>query len=143
MQVAPLPYIDEHAAVIAAPSDDVWDALLQTIERTFTQPGAARYARVVGCSPTTASGPRPVAKGSTFPGFAVTSVVAGQSLVLEGRHRFSTYALQFELESPDARSTRLRAITRAEFPGALGHAYRLLVIGSRGHVFAVRRLLNA
>ena len=35
--------------------------------------------------------------------------------------------------------TRLRAETRAEFPGARGRAYRALVIDSRFHVLAVRR----
>jgi hypothetical protein len=37
----------------------------------------------------------------------------------------------------------VRAETRAAFPGLQGRAYRALVIGTRGHVLAVRRLLRA
>jgi hypothetical protein len=143
MQVAQLPFVDEHAALIAAPSNDVWSALVQTVERTFTQPGAAHYARAVGCTPAAASGPRPLAEGSTFPGFRVALVVAEKTLVLEGQHHFSNYSLHFELEPVDANTTRLRATTRAEVPGKLGRVYRLLVIDSRFHVFAMRRMLNA
>ena len=44
----------------------------------------------------------------------------------------------------DARSgTRLGAETWAEFPGIHGRAYRAAVIGTRGHVVAVRRILAA
>ena len=56
-----------------------------------------------------------------------------ERLVLTGRHRFSRYALVFELE-PLGEHTVLKALTYAVFPGLHGRVYRLLVIGSRAHV---------
>jgi hypothetical protein len=38
--------------------------------------------------------------------------------------------------------TRIRAQTRAAFPGALGRVYRALVIGTGLHRVLVRRLLH-
>ena len=67
---------------------------------------------------------------------------AGRRLELVGRHRFSRYALVFTL-SDDAGGTRLAAETWAEFPGVQGRAYRAAVIGTRGHVVMVRRMLAA
>jgi hypothetical protein len=34
-------------------------------------------------------------------------------------------------------------VTYADFPGPHGRAYRAAVVGSRGHVLAVRRMLAA
>jgi hypothetical protein len=97
----------------------------------------------VGCADDTASGPRPLAEGSTVPGFRVVAAVPGSELVLEGSHRFSSYALTFRLEEVSAGRSRLRAESRAEFPGVTGGVYRLLVVGTGGHVVVVRRLLSA
>jgi hypothetical protein len=143
MDIDSLPYIDEHATVIAAPPDDVWRALGETLDRTFSRGGGPGYARLVGADDRSASGPRPLAVGSTVPGFHVAVAVAGQRLVLRGRHRFSAYALIFRLESVDAGRTRLFAESRGVFPGLLGGAYRTLVIGTGGHAVGVRRLLSA
>ena len=63
-------------------------------------------------------------------------------LALEGRHRYSRYALTFRID-PDGDGSRLSAETRAEFPGWAGRAYRAGVIGTRGHVVVVRRLLRS
>ena len=143
MRPSELPFVDEHATVISAEPDRVWAALLATVDQTFSQPAAAAYARLVGCRPPSPSGPRPLAEGSTVPGFAVTTAVPGSLLVLEGGHRFSAYALVVRLE-PDGRGgTRLRAETDAAFPGVAGGTYRALVIGTRGHVLGMRRLLAA
>ncbi len=60
--------------------------------------------------------------------------------MLSGRHRFSRYALVFELE-PTGEHTVLKALTYAVFPGVHGRVYRLLVISSRAHVVATRRML--
>ena len=68
--------------------------------------------------------------------------VPGSRLRLEGRHRFSRYALDFELIAV-TRGTRLSATTLAAFPGVPGTLYRTLVIGTRGHVLVVRRLLHS
>jgi hypothetical protein len=141
MHVDELPYVDEHATLVAAGLDDVWTALVETVDGGFPHWGAAGYARLVGCADTTASGPRPLAEGSAIPGFHVVAAVPGSELVLAGSHRFSSYALSFHLEALGSDLSRLRATTRAEFPGLAGGAYRLLVIGTRGHVVAVRRML--
>lgn len=139
---AQLPTVDEHEITVAAPVDAVWRTLLHALDRGFSGRGAAGYARLVGCEPSTASGPRPLAEGSTIPGFRVVAADPGRRLALEGRHRFSTYALVFHLDPLDERRCRLRAESRAAFPGPAGAAYRLLVVGTGGHAVAVRRLLR-
>jgi hypothetical protein len=145
MHVATLPLVDEHARVVDAGAGDVWTALVGTVDRPSSTAWAARYARLVGCADRTVSGPRPLAAGSTLPGFHVVAAVPGSELELAGRHRFSVYSLTFRLEpvtEPGAAGrTRLSAETRAAFPGPAGLAYRLLVVGSRGHAVVVRRLL--
>jgi hypothetical protein len=138
-----LPHVDEHARTIPARVDVVWDALLEALDRVFARPVAPRYARLVGCRDTDASGPRPLSVGSSIPGFHVVTARPDAELVLEGAHRFSSYALVFRLEELAPDRTRLCAETRASFPGITGALYRLAVIGTRGHVLAVRRLLSA
>lgn len=135
-----LPWIDEHAAELDATAEDVWSALLRTVERMTAGRGAPRYARAVGCADAEAGGPRPLEVGSTVPGFHVAETIPERLLVLRGSHRFSDYALAFRLEPLGGVRTRLVAETRAEFPGAKGRAYRALVIGTRLHVVAVRRV---
>jgi hypothetical protein len=142
-QIAQLPLVDEHAVTIVVGVEQVWPVLVDTLDRSFGRAGAARYARVVGCDPDRSSGPRPLAKGSTVPGFRVVAVVPGSELWLRGRHRFSYYALIFRLEPLGSGGSRLRAESRAGFPGLTGGLYRLLVVRTGGHVIAVRRLLSA
>ncbi|MER6350405.1 hypothetical protein ABT186_00750 [Streptomyces sp. NPDC001634] len=143
MRISSLPYIDEHTTDIAAGVDDVWRSLGRTLDRSFSRPGAAGYARLVGCPDRTAAGPRPLAEGSTFPGFRVVAAVPGRELILEGSHRFSSYALIFRLEHVGPYHSRLRAESRAVFPGRAGGLYRRLVIGTGGHAIGMRRLLSA
>jgi hypothetical protein len=97
----------------------------------------------VGCAPLAASGPRPLAEGSTIPGFRVAVAMPNERLALVGRHRFASYALIFHLEAIGAHRSRVRAETRAVFPGIAGRFYRALVIGTGFHVVAVRRMLAA
>ncbi|HZI92076.1 MAG TPA: hypothetical protein VFD31_10690 [Thermoleophilaceae bacterium] len=138
-----LPFIDEHALAVDAPRERVWQALLEVTPAGLEGRGPATFARLLGCEPATSSGPRPIDVGSTIPGFAVTEAQRGSRLVLSGRHRFSCYELVFTLRE-DARSgTRLGAETWAVFPGIHGRAYRAAVIGTRGHVVMVRRMLAA
>lgn len=146
------PRLDEHAVTVAAPTDAVWQALAARFEGAFSGAVAERYARVVGCEDTAPSGPRPLAVGSVVVGFHVTAADPPHRLVLEGRHRFSIYAIVFRIDALDGGDgggdgeegeSRLRAESRAEFPGLLGGAYRLAVVGTRAHVLVVRRLLKA
>jgi hypothetical protein len=137
-----LPWVDEHAQEISAPASAVWPALLRTVERMTTGAAAPRYARLVGCADTENGGPRPLEVGSTLPGFHVAALTPERLLVLAGSHHFSEYALSFRLEPLGAVRTRVIAETRAVFPGPKGRAYRALVIGTRMHVLAVRRVLR-
>ena len=141
MTVSELPLLDEHSVEIAAPAINVWTALLETLDESFSGRIGTIYARLVGCEEPAASGPRPLAGGSTITGFRVTSSVPERELVLEGRHRFSSYRLTFRLEDAGAGFSRLSAESRAIFPGSHGRLYRLLVVSSGGHVVAVRRML--
>jgi hypothetical protein len=143
MQTSQLPYLDEHATAIAAGVDDVWLALIETLDQTFSRTHATSFARTVRCADRTASGPRPLAEGSTIPGFRVAAAAPGSELALEGRHRFSAYALIFRLDQVNAGRSLLRAESRAAFPGLAGGVYRLLVVGTGGHIVATRRLLSA
>ena len=138
-----LPLVDEHARVVDASPERAWAALVAALPRTFGGKGAERYARLIACDPASPQGAFP-ASGSALAGFRVARVDAPRELVLVGRHRFSTYALTFRLDALEGgRVTRVRAETRAVFPGFLGRAYWLAVIGTRGHVFLLRRLLRA
>ena len=138
MSPADLPHVDEHATLVRAPREQVWAALLETLTSTFSRPPAAAYARLVGCADVRASGP--LVAGATVPGFHVTEADVARRLVLEGRHRFSTYALVLTLA--DARDgTRLAAETRAAFPGTGGRLYRTALMRTGSHVLGVRRLL--
>lgn len=120
---------------------EVWPVLLDTVEDTSSRPGVARYARAVGCDERTTSGPRPLTAGSTIPGFRVVAAVPPSELVLQGRHRFSAYALIFRLEHLGPGRSRLRAESRAAFPGIAGRGYRMLVVVTGVHAVGMRRLL--
>jgi len=137
-----LPYVDEHSAVLDAGPEVAWEALLRVVEATVGAGSAPALARLLGCADTVASGPRPLAAGSTLPGFHVGAATAPTELALAGSHRFSSYALIFRLERLEGERTRVRAETRAEFPHLKGAVYRALVIGTRMHVLATRRILD-
>lgn len=133
-----LPYLDEHAVIIEAGHEVAWLALLRMVETA----GPGRFARFLGCLDTAASGARPLAEWSTVPGFHVVMVDRPRELALAGRHRYSDYALVFRLDELGAQRCRLRAETRAAFPGAMGGAYRMLLMGTGLHVLATRRMLG-
>jgi len=130
-----LPYIDEHAISVGAPRERVWEAVVEVVRREMT--GAERIARALGCDPAVASERFDGSVGQTIPGFRVAAAEPGRRLELRGRHRFSDYQLTFLLDDG-----RVRAETRAAFPGLHGRCYRALVIGTRGHRLATRRLLR-
>lgn len=138
-----LPYVDEHTRVITARTESAWCALLSVVEGAFSTGGSAKFARALGCVDIDADGARPLRVGSTCPGFHVTAAEELVMLALAGRHRFSSYALIFRLDDLGTNGTRLRAETRAEFPGIKGRLYRALVIGTRMHMVVTRSLLAA
>jgi hypothetical protein len=138
-----LPHIDEHSLAVEADAESTWEALLRVAEGSFGTAGTARVARLLGCAEVEASGPRPLAGGSTIPGFGVELAERPEQLSLTGGHRFSSYALIFRLDERSEGRTVLRAETRADFPGLKGSIYRAAVIGTRGHVLVTRRLLGA
>jgi len=136
-----LPHIDEHAIVVDAAPERVWTALGEVLFRA-SPPATRMIGRALGVRPLDPSGDA-LALGATLRGFRVARAEPPAQLALEGHHRFSRYALIFRLDGLEGERTRLRAETRATFPGAAGRVYRALVIGTRGHVVAVRRLLRA
>ncbi|WP_256967164.1 hypothetical protein [Streptomyces caniscabiei] len=142
----PLPYVDEHTILVEADADEVWWALAEALDWAFSRPAAVRYAKLVGCADHTASGPRPPVEGeTTFPGLRTLTAIPGSRLTLLGRHRFSSYTLTFHLDAPGPDQpdhTRLRAETRAVFPGPAGGLYRLLTLGTGTHAKLTRRLLT-
>ena len=134
----PRRYRDVHATTIIAPPEVVWRALLDTVEVLGMPPW---YVSLIGCRDTRAESPRPLAAGSVVPGFRVATANPPDQLVLDGVHRFSVYTLTFRLV-PDGAGTRLEAHTDATFPSLLGAIYRLLVIDSRFHKSATRRIVT-
>jgi hypothetical protein len=137
-----LPFIDEHAIEVAAPPERAWEAVRQTVSRSLDGRSAALLARLLGTAERRHHGD-PTEPGSTITGFRIARADAPVELVLEGEHRFSRYALIFHLEALPADRSRVRAESRAAFPGLRGRSYRALVIGTRGHVLAVKRMLRA
>jgi hypothetical protein len=133
-----LPFIDAHSRLVRAEVGEVWLALGRMLARSdhLTTTVAAR---LLGTRPRRAAGD-PLVEGSTIPGFAVVRAVRPTRLTLAGRHRFARYELTFHLE-PDGDTTLVRAESRAEFPGPAGRLYERAVVGSRGHIVAVRRML--
>jgi hypothetical protein len=121
-----LPFVDEHRTTIEAPLEVVWRGLRKYVDRMIAANDGGLFTKLLGAQPPA--------------GFEVSEEVPEERLALTGRHRFSRYALVFELD-PSGSQTVLRALTYAVFPGPHGRVYRLLVISSRVHVVATRRLL--
>jgi hypothetical protein len=138
-----LPFVDEHSIEIDAGAETTWEAVLRVVDGSFASTRSSTVARLLGCAEAGVSGPRPLVAGSTLPGFRVEAAERPSKLGLGGSHRFSRYALILRVDPLGVGRSRLRAETRAEFPGLKGRAYRALVIGSRGHVLLLRRMLAA
>ncbi len=135
-----LSFIDEHDRLIEAAPLVAWAAAVDVLSGSAERMPRA-LVHVLGLEPSRAGGPRPLQSGSALPGFRVTCAVPGRRLVLDGRHRFSRYRLDLTVDRAGA-ELMLRARSYATFPGLHGAAYRALVIGSGGHVVAVRRMLE-
>jgi hypothetical protein len=136
-----LPHVDEHAVDVAAPEWSAWEAALATLRSAFGGTGPRRAAALLGCDPRTTTAWDAPDVGSTVPGFRVVAAEPPRLLVVAGQHRFSRYGIVFRVQ-PTPAGCRVRAETRAAFPGPHGALYRLAVIGSRGHVLLTRRLLG-
>lgn len=136
-----LPVIDRHCVEVAAGADDTWRSLVEILPALFAGRSKEAFARMLGCDDRRVAGPSPIAEGTTFPGFRVVDA-SRPRLVAEGRHRFSSYALIFDVEK-NGEGARICAETKASFPGVQGGVYRALVIGTGAHVVAVRRILRA
>lgn len=145
--IGELPFIDAHSLVVEATPEQVWEVTAQVMRRWVEQllPGfgaraVSLLARWLGYSFVD-----PLSPGNGAPeaivGFRVARAERPSLIVLEGEHRFSRYALTFQVEHAGVSSCIVKAETRAAFPGRTGRAYRKAVIGSGGHVFVVRHLL--
>lgn len=137
----PLPFVDSHSIDVPVACEAAWAGLIETMRPDPLRVVPTRAARVLGVRDVTASGEFP-ASGSTLRGFQVEACDPPARLLLAGRHRFSAYALEFRVEELGASRSRVTAETRAAFPGLAGVAYRALVIGTRGHVVVVKRMLS-
>jgi len=134
-------HVDEHATTVGASAEATWDAIPAALSEVFGRTSGP-IARALGCEHVRAEGD-PSRIGSTLPGFVVARSIRPALVALQGEHRFSRYALIFHVDDRGDGTSRLRAETRADFPGTRGRLYRAAVIGTRGHVLAVRRMLGA
>ena len=138
-----LSYIDDIALGVPAGREQTWTALRSILRSELTGFLGTPLVRVLGATPARASGEwAGDLHGAALPGFAVVESVPHERLELNGRHRFARYALTFELEDTGQDTTRVHALTHAEFPGVRGTLYRALVIGSGAHRIVVSRLLR-
>ena len=121
-------YVDEHATTVDAPPDVVFRAVSAEIDHLLARWRNAALTRALGTRPRA--------------GFEVAESDPPHVLSLSGRHRFSRYLLDFRVEPGRGGGSVVTAVTHADFPGRRGAGYRMLVIGSRLHVLAVRRILT-
>jgi hypothetical protein len=140
--VTALPRIDEHAIEVDASPEQVWSTISTALPRMLGGSRATAVASLLGCRDRRLDVQEPIEIGATVPGFHVAHAREPSLLALEGAHRFSTYALTFHIDELGPDRARLRAETHAAFPRLRGTVYRVLVIGTRGHVIAVRRMLR-
>lgn len=124
-----LPFIDEHQVVVAASRAAVWATLRRYVDTTLGFGARNPVARLLGTRP--------------HRGFAVAGEIPLRELTMAGRHRFSRYALVFQLADAADGHALLKARSYAVFPGPHGRVYRALVIGSGAHVVATRGILRS
>jgi hypothetical protein len=138
-----LPYIDEHSIRIKADPERTWELLVGMLGRLGSSVPLP-MSRALGLQPPTRNGSwrGDAQSGDSIPGFSVAESEPPKRLELRGGHRFSTYALIFDLEPGKQGETKLSAQTWAAFPGLTGRIYRAMVISSRGHRLAVWHMLR-
>jgi hypothetical protein len=140
--VAALPRIDEHPVEVEASREVVWSVIENSLPAFTGGRRSTAIARLLGCHDLDTTAKPPVEVGATIPGFHVSQAQSPSLLKLDGAHRFSQYRLTFHIDELGRDRSRLRAETHAVFPGPHGRLYRALVIGTGGHVVAVRRMLH-
>jgi hypothetical protein len=136
VQARPLTRVDVHAVEVAAGRERVWEGVLAEVRGGGTMRGLG--ATLLGCRERRAEGPLD-REGSTLIGFRVADVAVAERLALVGEHRFSRYALTFDIAERDAGSgALLRATTDAWFVPI----YRALVVGSGMHDRLMRAMVE-
>ena len=124
----PLPLLDEHSVLVNAGPAEVWPAV-RRYAHSLAHSDHAVLGRVLGTVPSS--------------GFELAEEVEHRCVVLTGGHRFAHYRLVFGLEEEPGQRTMLSAASYAAFRGAGGRLYRSLLLGTRGHVLAVRHMLRS
>ncbi len=119
-------YVDEHATTLEVTDAEAFAAVRAEVEHLLSRWAGHPVTRLLGTTPRA--------------GFEIAGEDPPRWLLLAGRHRFSRYELEFRVE-PAAGGAIVTAVTYADFPGTQGAVYRTVVIGSRGHVLGVRRML--
>lgn len=124
-------YVDEHSRDLPVPPEEAYTAARSYAERLVRPPtgrAPVLLTRLLGTDPPS--------------GFAIAEEQPPRLVSLAGRHRFSRFVMDLRVDPAPGGST-VTVVTWADFPGPRGAVYRTLVIGSRGHVLAVRRMLAA
>lgn len=122
-----LPLLDTHTATVAAPRVVVWEAVRQYAS-SLAESDHGLLGRVLSTVPAS--------------GFTLDGAVDREELALAGRHRFARYRLVFALGDAPGDATDVSVRSYADFRGLHGRAYRGLLLGTRGHTVAVRRMLR-
>jgi hypothetical protein len=163
-----LPFVDAYAIEADAPSERVWDVIVEQVLPRFgggfgpaatgrigrvgtrllrapyappAPTGAGTGSRLAGARGR-AGGAGPSAP-SVIMGFRVEQAERPGLIALAGEHRFARYSLTLRVTPSGSGSTsRLSAETRAAFPGVAGWTYRTAVIGTGAHRLVVSRLLH-
>jgi hypothetical protein len=135
-----LPLIDVRSVEVGASSVRCWRAVIDVMSRSTDRPGARLFTAGISCADRGSIG-EPDEVGAAIPGFHVVRSEPPFLWGLEGSHRFSTYSLEFRVDSIGPASAAVHAESRARFHGLPGSLYRTAVIGTGGHAFAVGLML--
>jgi hypothetical protein len=136
----PLPLIDVRSVEVGASSVRCWRAVIDVMSRSGDRSAARVFAAGISCADRGPVG-KPDEVGAAFTGFHVVRSDPPFLWGLEGSHRFSTYGLEFRVDSIGPSRSAVHAESRARFHGVPGTLYRTAVIGTGGHAFAVGLLL--
>ncbi|GAB3766383.1 hypothetical protein [Microlunatus parietis] len=124
-----LPQLDAHTATIEAPGPVVWEAVCR-YATSLARADLGLLGRALGTVPSS--------------GFAPDGKVEVTEVALAGRHRFARYRLVFTVTAGDRPgATTVTIASYAGFAGLRGRVYRALLIGTGGHLLAVRRMLES